>query len=84
MTWQDIAIMAGQFVIAGSLIPSIISIHKPHVKTAVISMSVCVVFAVAFFTNGYTLSFISSLVNVGMWLTLAIQGLNESRKAQIK
>lgn len=73
MIWQDIVIAAGQWVLAGALIPSIIGHNKPEISTSVLFMATLLVFAVSFATLNLWITAFSTGIGSLMWLVLAVQ-----------
>lgn len=82
--WQDTAIMIGGFVLAISLIPSVKSKHKPHIKTSLITGGILTLFTVAYYTMGYFRAVAGTAASTALWYILAYQAYLAIRRSQVK
>ena len=60
-------------MLAGALLPSIFSKHKPSVYTSVSTGTILGIFAVVYFSLDMWFAATTTLVTCGLWATLAIQ-----------
>ena len=73
MKWQDIVLSVGNFMLAGALIPSVLSQNKPDPLTSSITFLILVSFGAAFATLRLRLSTFAVCTSALMWLTLFVQ-----------
>lgn len=82
--WQDTALMIGGFVLAASLIPSVRSKHKPHIKTSLITGGILTLFTVAYYTMGYFRAVAGTAASTTLWYVLAYQAYCAIRRSRIE
>ena len=71
--WQDILIMCGGFILATSLLPTVLSKDKPPIATALPLCLVLGAYAVAFATLGFWLSMTTMTLQSILWGIVTIQ-----------
>lgn len=81
MSWQDLVLAAGGFVIAAGIVPTILSAVKPPLATTLILVSVLAVSTVAFATLGLWLTAAGCAIQVGLWGVVLAQSVIARRAA---
>jgi len=71
--WQDLVLSGGTLVLAGALLPSIFSKHKPSVYTSISTGTILGLFAFVYFSLHMWFAAATTLITCGLWVTLAIQ-----------
>lgn len=73
MVWQDIVLVAGNFVFIAALIPSLKGKNKPSFYTSLPNSIIMTIFGVTLFTLNLWGSAVLTLILASMWATLAFQ-----------
>ena len=73
MNWQDLVFFIGQIVMGVSMIPSLVTQHKPHIKTSILSGSILAVYSIVFYTLDLPKSTIGCAFVACLWFILAVQ-----------
>lgn len=73
MIWQDLILIAGNFVFILALIPSLKSKNKPSFYTSLPNSIIMTVFGITLFTLNLWGSAVLTLILASMWGILAIQ-----------
>jgi hypothetical protein len=81
MSWQDLVLAAGGFVISAGIVPTILSAVKPPLATTTILVSVLAVSTVAFATLGLWLTAAGCAIQVGLWGIVLAQSVIARRAA---
>jgi hypothetical protein len=81
MSWQDLVLAAGGFVIAAGIVPTILSAVKPPLATTLILVSVLAVSTVAFATLGLWLTAVGCAIQMGLWAVVLAQSVLARRPA---
>ena len=77
MRWQDVTIMAGSFIMALALLPSVKGKDKPALSSSLITGTITFIFCICFATLGLWLSASATFLSATMWCILAIQKLKK-------
>ena len=84
MLWQDIVIFVACLSLALALIPSIRGIHKPEIKSCILSVVCLTALAVCFATLNLWLSFIAEMAGILTWGILLFQNEKNIRLSRSK
>ena len=79
VTWQDIVLFVGGFVLAGGIVPAIRGPEKPPFVTTLILVVMLAVFAVVFLTLSLWLTAFSVLVQGSLWAVVLVQTIRGGR-----
>ena len=82
MSWQDLVLAAGGFVIAAGIIPTILSRVKPALFTTLTIVLVLGVSGVAFATLGLWLTAIGVALQFVLWSVVLVQTLAARGRAR--
>ena len=75
MSWQDLVLATGGFVIAAGIIPTILSPLKPPLVTTAVLVAVLAVSGVAFATLGLWLTAVGVALQLVLWGVVLAQTL---------
>ena len=73
MLWQDLVLTGGQLVLIFSLIPSIVSRHKPALMTSLLAVVVLAAFTGVYVTMHLWFTAVTVGVTCFTWVILAYQ-----------
>jgi hypothetical protein len=73
MIWQDLLIMCGGFVLAASLIPTVLHKNKPPIITTLPLTIILASYGIAFASLGLWLSTVAVLLQSVLWGVMVIQ-----------
>ncbi len=83
MSWQDVVLAAGGFVIAAGIVPTILSSVKPPITTSGTIFVVLVVSSVAFASLGLWLTAAGVVLQCVLWGTVLAQTLLARRYREV-
>jgi predicted membrane protein len=75
----DILILLANLLVIYSLVPSIRSEQKPHIKTSIYNIFVCAIFVIAFTLLNLWVAVIMNILVGCLWGVLTYQRLHETK-----
>lgn len=78
MNIHDLIFTGGSIIFILSLIPSVLSEHKPAFWTSILTGTVLAVFVLDYYTISYWFSGTTTAITALIWFVLAIQGRKAS------
>jgi predicted membrane protein len=76
---SDILILLANLLVMYSLVPSIRSDQKPHIKTSIYNIIVCAIFTIAFTLLHLWVAVIMNIIVGCLWGVLVYQKLHETK-----
>lgn len=76
---HDYIFSIGNAIMAGALLPSLMSKDKPALKTSLLTGIILGIFSATFFSLGLYLSFAMLAISSVLWLTLAYQKVKSNK-----
>lgn len=84
MSWQDLVISGGSFIITLSLIPTVLAKEKPAPATSLITAAILSIFVVTFASLSLWFTAIVNVFTATLWFTLFFQRLLRKRHPVVK
>ncbi len=81
MSWQDVVLALGGFVLATALVPALRSAEKPPLRTSFVTGSVLAAFTVTLGTLGLWLATVPTAIQAVGWLYLGVQRLRRGARS---
>ncbi len=79
MTWQDVVLFLGGFILAGGILPAIRATEKPPLATTGTLVLMLSIFFVVFLTLRLWLTALSILLQGSLWAVVLAQTLRRRR-----
>ena len=82
MSWQDLVLSVGTVTLALGLLPSVLSPHKPALRTSVVTGLSLTSFAIVYISLDLWFSALFTAISAVLWYIMAVQRMNKKRKEE--
>jgi len=80
VTWQDVVLFVGGFILAGGILPAIRATEKPPLATTGTLVLMLAIFFVVFLTLSLLLTAVSILLQGSLWAIVLAQTVRQRQR----